>query len=307
MLVGVELGGTKTIAIVGRGREVIDRFVVPTTTPGMTLRAVADRLLTWQEIYEPAAMGIASFGPIALTDRHRSRGTMLPNPKPGWSDADALGPLVEAMPVPAALHTDVTAAALAEGCWGAAKGLRDFVYITVGTGIGMGIIANGEPITGRMHPEAGHMPVRRLAGDAFPGVCPFHRDCLEGLASGPAIEARAGAPGTTLSSDDPAWVPVADALAEAMSILLLTLSCERIVIGGGVGVGQPHLLDKIRSRIADKLAGYLPGFDERAGADIITPAALGADAGPLGALLLASRALAAPPGKPGPAAGMVSI
>lgn len=295
MFVGVELGGTKIIVVVGRGREVIDHLVVPTTTPRKTLRAVASRLHSWHGTYRPAAMGIASFGPIALTDRYRSRGAMLPNPKPGWSDADVLGPLVEAMPVPVALHTDVTAAALAEGRWGAAKGLRDFVYITVGTGIGMGIIANGKPIAGRVHPEAGHMRVRRLAGDAFAGVCPFHGDCLEGLASGPAIAARAGAPGPTLASDDPAWMPVADALAEAMGVLLLTLSCERIVIGGGVGVGQPHLLDMIRTRIIDKLAGYLPGFEGRAGEDIIVPAALGRDAGPLGALLLASRASVAPP------------
>lgn len=285
--VGVELGGTKTIAVVGSEREILDRIVVPTTTPEATLGAIADRLREWRLAFAPVAMGIASFGPIALDDRHGARGAMLPNPKPGWSGADVLVPLLDVLPVPAVLHTDVTAAALAEGRYGAAQALTDFIYVTVGTGIGVGIIANGRPVSGRMHPEAGHMPVRRLSGDHFAGVCSFHGDCLEGLASGPAIAARAGLAGDLLPPDHPAWVPVADALAEAMTVLLLSLSCERIVIGGGVGVGQPHLLEKIRARVADKLGGYLPGIDARTIAEMIVPAALGGDAGPLGALLLA--------------------
>src|SRR5690242_2089147 len=289
LTVGVELGGTKTIAVVGHDRQIVDRLVVPTAAPGTTLDAVAARLRTWREQYRPDAMGIASFGPIALDARHGNRGVMLPNPKPGWSGADVLGPLLKAMPVPTTVHTDVTAAALAEGRWGAAEGLDDFVYVTVGTGIGMGIIANGRPISGRMHPEAGHIRIRRSIGDTFAGVCPFHRDCLEGLVSGPAIAARAGAPAETLSPDDPVWAPVADALAEAMANLLLTLSCERIVIGGGVGVGQPHLFDRIRAGTVAKLAGYLPGMDRHAVARTIVPAALSSDAGPLGALLLADQ------------------
>ncbi|MGN6376992.1 MAG: ROK family protein [Sphingomonas sp.] len=292
LTVGVELGGTKTIAVIGRDRIVVDRVVVPTTTPRETLGAVAAALGTWHRIYQPAALGIASFGPINLDMRHGAYGWMLPNPKPGWSDADILAPLLDAMPVPAALHTDVTAAALAEGRWGMAKNLRDFVYITIGTGIGMGIIAGGRPVSGRMHPEAGHMYVRRDGSDGFPGVCPFHGDCLEGLASGPAIAARAGAPAETLGPDHPVWPRVADAIAEAMAALLLTLSCERIVVGGGVGIGQPHLLRMVRPLVVEKLGGYLPGIDQAAMADIIVPAALGGDAGPLGALLLGEWAVA---------------
>lgn len=290
IVVGVELGGTKTIAVVGYGRTVIDRVVVPTTTPQATLHAVAIRLREWREAYRPTAMGVAGFGPIALDSRHGARGSMLPNPKPGWSGADVLGPLLDAMPVPAALHTDVTAAAMAEGRWGAAQNLRDFVYVTIGTGIGMGVIANGQPISGRMHPEAGHMYIRRLPGDTFAGVCPFHGDCLEGLASGPAIAARAGARGDTLSTDDPIWKPVSHALAEALTVLLLTLSSERIVIGGGVTLGQPHLIEMVRAQVAENLAGYLPGVDRRAVNHMIVPALLGSDAGPIGALLLAGLA-----------------
>jgi fructokinase len=288
--VGIELGGTKTIAVLGRDGGIVDRTVVPTTTPAETFGTLGGDLRRWHDRYRPVALGVASFGPIALDDRHGRRGRMLPNPKPGWSSADILTPLSAALPVPAMLHTDVTAAALAEGRWGAAQGLNDFVYVTIGTGIGMGIVTGGRPVSGRMHPEAGHIHVRRPAGDPFPGVCPFHGDCLEGLASGPAIAARAGRGGQELASDDPVWLPVADALAEAFAILLLTLSCERIVVGGGVGVGQPHLLDLVRGSIVAKLGRYLPGIDDATARQMIVPAALGGDAGPRGALLLADLA-----------------
>lgn len=290
VLAGVELGGTKAIAVIGRGRDILDRITVPTTTPGETLQAIAARLAGWQAEYRPEALGIASFGPIALNARYGARGCMLPTPKAGWTGADVLGPLTAAMPVPTALHTDVTAAAMAEGRWGAAVGSSDFVYITIGTGIGMGIIAGGRPVSGRMHPEAGHLRVRRTPGDAFAGTCPFHGDCLEGLASGPAIAARAGQSAETLPPDHPDWLPVAEALAEAAVTLLLTVSCEKIIVGGGVGTGRPHLLGMIRERIGPKLNGYLPGIDADALGAIIVQPGLGADAGPLGSLALADSA-----------------
>ncbi|WP_343611543.1 ROK family protein [Novosphingobium sp.] len=288
---GVELGGTKTIAVIGREREILERIAFPTTTPDETLGAVADQLRVWHRQYQPEALGIASFGPIALGARHVVRGHMLPTPKAGWSGADILGVLSGAMPGPVALHTDVTAAALAEQRWGAARGLEDLVYITVGTGVGMGIIAGGRPVTGRMHPEAGHLRVPRLPGDDFAGVCLFHGDCLEGLASGPAIAARTGMTADVLPQDHPAWLPVADALAEGIAALMLTLACERIVIGGGVGLGRPHLLAMAKARIAAKLGGYLPSLDDAEIGAMIVPAALGSDAGPLGALALAELAL----------------
>lgn len=197
----------------------------------------------------------------------------------------ALKPYVDG---PVGLATDVIAAALAEGEWGAAAECRDHVYITVGTGIGMGIIAGGQPVVGRLHPEAGHLRVPRVPDDAFSGVCPFHGDCLEGLASGPAIGARVGRPGAEVGDDDPCWPFVVDALAQACANLLLTLASERIVIGGGVVVARPWLVPAVESRMVELLGGYLPFVGE---SPLLRLAALGGDAGPRGALLLARGAL----------------
>lgn len=291
VVAGVELGGTKTIAVVGRGRAILDRATVPTTTPEATLGAVAAALARWRGEHRPAALGVASFGPVALRPGGPRYGHVLATPKPGWEGADVLGPLAAALPGPCAIHTDVTAAALGEGRWGAARGLADFAYVTIGTGVGVGIVVGGLPLTGQLHPEAGHLRVRRVAGDAFAGVCPFHGDCLEGLASGPAIAARVGRPAADLPPDDPAWAIVADAVAEAFTALALTLAPQAIVVGGGVGVGQPHLLSRVRPLMVEKLRGYLPFVDPASVGTMVVPAALGGDAGPLGALVLAESAL----------------
>ena len=292
IVAGIELGGTKAIAVVGRGDEIFDTIHVPTTSPTATLAALETRLRLWGEAWHPRALGIASFGPVALHVDDPGYGRVLRTPKPGWGGADIVGPLSAALPGPCLFHTDVTAAALAEGRWGAARGLSDFLYVTIGTGIGMGIVANGQPITGRMHPEAGHLLVRRVAGDGFAGVCPFHGDCLEGLASGPAIAARCGAAAATLAPDDAAWPLIADAIAEAFAMLMLTLGPSAIVIGGGVGLGQPQLLPLVRRLLVPKLGGYLPFVDEAALDAMIVPAALRDRAGPLGAMRLAQMALA---------------
>ena len=169
----------------------------------------------------------------------------------------------------------------------------DHVYVTVGTGVGMGIVSGGHPVSGRMHPEAGHVRVRRMPGDGFTGVCPFHGDCLEGLVSGPAIAARAGRPAQELDAHDPAWTFVADALAESFVGLFLTLACGRIVVGGGVGMGQQHLLPMVQQRVVAKLAGYLPFVDAAQVANRIVHAQLGDQAGPLGTLALAQTVLPA--------------
>jgi fructokinase len=291
MVAGVELGGTKLCLVVGRGREIVDSARLPTEQPAETLGAAAAVLARWQAQYRPEALGVASFGPIAIDRTSPDYGRMLATPKPGWAGADVLGHLGAGFGGRVALHTDVTAAALAEGRWGAARGLSDHVYVTVGTGIGMGVIVGGQPVTGLMHPEAGHLRVRRVAGDHFAGACPFHGDCLEGLAAGPAIQRRTGTPGHQLAADDPAWGFVADALAEAFGSLFLSFATARIVVGGGVGVGQPHLLPMVRERVVEKLAGYLPFVDAAQIHNRIVPAALGGDAGPLGALTLATLAL----------------
>ena len=285
MVAGVELGGTKSIAVIGRGDTILDSFRVPTTTPGETLGALAAKLAEWRRDHRPEAIGIASFGPISVV-----QGRMLPTPKPHWAGADIVGPLAAGFDR-VAFHTDVTGAALGEGRHGAGVGLSDFLYVTVGTGVGMGIIANGQPVTGMMHPEAGHIRVRRRAGDDFAGACPFHGDCLEGLVSGPAIAARAGKPAHLLTADDPAWRDVADALGEAFAMLFLTLSPARIIVGGGVGLGQPQVLPMVRERTVAALAGYLGFVDEHSIAERIVPAGLGDEAGPLGTLVMAQGVL----------------
>ena len=291
IVAGVELGGTKSIVLIGRGRDILVSERLPTTTPAVTLAALRQRLAEWQDQYKPEALGIGSFGPIALDKTGMDYGHMLATPKSGWAGADVVGALAEGFGERVAIHTDVTGAALAEGQWGAARGLSDHVYVTIGTGVGMGIIVNGQPVSGRMHPEAGHVRVRRVAGDDFAGACPFHGDCLEGLVAGPAIAARTGKPAQELAADNPAWTFVADALAESFAGLFLTLACGRIVIGGGVGVGQPHLLDMVRHATVEKLSGYLPFVDAAQVANRIVHAQLGDQAGPLGTLALARSVL----------------
>ncbi|MEP9401007.1 ROK family protein [Sphingomonas silueang] len=285
IVAGVELGGTKSIAVIGRGREILARCRVPTTTPDETLGALSRQMAAWRTEYAPEAIGIASFGPISV-----ERGTMLPTPKPHWAWADIVGPLAQGFDS-VAFHTDVTGAALGEGRWGAAVGLSDYLYVTVGTGVGMGVIVGGRPVTGMMHPEAGHIRIRRDAGDDFAGACPFHGDCLEGLVSGPAIAARCGHGAHLLAADDPTWRHVADALGEAFAMLFLTLSPARIIVGGGVGLGQPHVLPLVRARTVAALGGYLGYVDAATISAQIVPAALGEEAGPLGTLVMAQQLL----------------
>lgn len=290
LVAGIELGGTKCIAVAARGRAIVERLHIPTGAPPETLGALADAVAGWEKARGPvAALGIASFGPVALDPARPGYGTILTTPKPGWAGADVRGPFARRFAAPIALDTDVGGAALAEARWGAAAGCEVAVYLTVGTGIGGGVTVRGRPVHGLLHPEIGHIRVRRAAGDTFAGSCPFHGDCVEGLASGSAIAARAG--GRRLAAGDPIWAYVADALAELVATLLLTLSAERILIGGGVALGQPALLPMIRARAAVLLAGFLPPVDEAALEAIVRPPALGADAGPLGAVALGLMAL----------------
>jgi fructokinase len=287
-LAGVELGGTNANLVLGTPAEVVKRARLDVTDGKDTLDRIAGQLRQWHEQAPIEALGIASFGPLQLDSGQADYGHIISTVKPGWDGADVLGTLQGALGCPAKIHTDVTGAALAEGVFGAAMGCRDFVYVTVGTGIGMGIIVAGQPVVAALHPEAGHLRVRRMEGDAFGGVCSYHEDCMEGLASGPAIAARARKKGENVKDDDPIWQPVIDALAEGCSTLFLTLATERIVLGGGV-INQHHwLVQEIAFQTATKLCGYLPYIGQRAP---IIAAGLGTQAGQRGALLLAQQAL----------------
>ena len=282
---GVELGGTKCVALLARGPdEVLARETVPTASPGDTLDALAAILAGW----DFDALGVASFGPVDLDRRSPTYGYITSTPKPGWAGTDVLGRLQAAAGVPAAFDTDVNGAALAEMRWGAGQGFDDFAYVTVGTGVGVGLIANGLPMRGFAHCELGHIRVVRLAGDEFAGSCPFHGDCVEGLAAGPSLVARAGAGRVaTLAPDDPLWESVAWALAQLCHAIVCAAAPRAIAIGGGVIENQPHLLSRIEAMLVESLNGYmiLPS-----GSPYVRAPALGRDAGPLGAIALAMTA-----------------
>jgi fructokinase len=292
LIAGVELGGTKGVALIARGREILARSRRPTQAPEKTLGALADDIATWSIEHGPIdALGIASFGPIGLDPARGDFGSITRTAKPGWSGARVFEAFRERFAVPIGWDTDVAGAALAETMWGAGLGQAVVVYLTIGTGIGGGLVVDGRPVHGLVHPEMGHLRVRRAPGDDFAGICPFHGDCAEGLASGPAIAARAGAPAETLPEDHPVWPLVAGELAELAYSLILTLSPNRILIGGGVTTGKPFLLPLIRAEVERRLGGYVAGLTAEALATIVRAPALGDLAGPLGAVALGLKAM----------------
>lgn len=294
LFAGVELGGTKCVCILGTGPDdVREEARVPTTEPAATLAAIERVLDGWRGRGENvAALGIGSFGPVDLDRASPGYGRITSTPKPGWADTDVAGRLARRFAVPTGFDTDVNGAALAEGRWGAARGLADFAYITVGTGIGVGLVTGGRPILGFTHAELGHIRVARAAGDDWPGSCPFHGGCVEGLAAGSAIAARAGACGSTLPEDHPVWPLVAHTLGQLLHVLVLAAAPRRILLGGGVMTGSPHLFPMIRAELVRSLNGYVVAPElERGIDDYVVPPALGERAGPLGALALAAGAL----------------
>ncbi len=297
MWAGVELGGTRCRLILGTGPDDIRaEEELPTADPATTLAQIAGVLEGWSARFgPPAGLGLASFGPIDLRPESATYGRMGATPKPLWRNLELLRFFTTRSSVPVTITTDVIGAALAEGRWGDARGLADFAYVTVGTGVGVGLIVGGRAAIGCHHPELGHLRIARLPGDGWPGNCPFHGDCVEGLASGPAIEARTRLRAADLAAGHPVWNTVAHALAQLSQALVLAVAPRRIIMGGGVLGAQPHLFPMIRSALAETLAGYLAVEELGSGLErYIGPPALGTRAGPLGALALAAGSCAEP-------------
>ena len=290
----IEAGGTKfVVALMASPEEVLARTTLPTTTPDETMAGVIDFLRQSQsEQGAMEALGVASFGPIDLHRTSATYGYITSTPKRGWANTDVLGMLRAAFPVPMGFDTDVNGAALAECLWGAAKAVKSCLYVTVGTGIGGGFVSHGRTLQGLIHPEMGHLRVQRLDGDTFEGVCPYHHHhCVEGLASGPALEARWGVVATDLPPEHEAWRWQVDYLAQALVNGIVVLSPECLVLGGGV-MQQAHLFPRIRLRVRELLNGYLQAPEILKDMEtFICPPGLGGDAGLMGALALAMNAL----------------
>jgi fructokinase len=293
LLAGVELGGTKCVCILGTGPDDIrDQVTVATGEPAATLARINSVLDRWHTSERPIeALGLGSFGPLDLRPQSRRFGHITATAKSGWENTDVIGQLCGHRQLPVRIDTDVNGAAVAEGRWGAARGLDNFAYVTVGTGVGVGLIVGGHPVFGCNHTELGHIRIARLPGDSWPGHCRFHGDCVEGLASGPAIAARAGVPASTLPADSPVWEPVAHALAQLLHTMLLTTAPQRVLVGGGVVEHRPQLLDQLRELLLVSLNGYV-NLDDLTGGTrrYISPPGLGSLAGPLGSLALANDA-----------------
>jgi fructokinase len=288
LVAGIELGGTKCVCILARGPDDIQEEVrIPTTSAAETLTAIEATLASWSGF---SAIGIASFGPLSIDRAAGDYGSVTVTTKPGWSHTDVVGRIERRFGVPVGFHTDVVGAALAEARWGAAAGLDDIAYVTVGTGVGVGMIAGGRPVDGLTHGELGHVRPVRYSGDDWIGNCPFHGACVEGLCAGPAIAARTGIRSEDLAADDPAWDVVAHALGQLLHTLALTGIPRRIVMGGGVMVGTSHLLPKVRAAMVESLAGYV-ALPEVGLTTYVARAALGNSAGPLGAIILGAQAL----------------
>jgi len=285
---GMEAGGTKFVCMVASGpEEVRAQTSFPTTKPEETL----GRAVTFFKAYQPfVALGIGTFGPCDLNPASPTFGRLSTSIKPGWKEANMLDRFRQAFDVPIGIDTDVNVAALGEFTWGAGQGTEVLLYLTVGTGIGGGGVINGRMMHGLLHPEMGHIRLPRADGDQFGGICPYHGDCLQGLASGPAMEARWGKPGAELPLDHPAWKMEAHYLALAVHNYICTFSPNRIILGGGV-MHQKHLFPLIHEEVKKLLNGYirlsmiLERIDE-----YIVPPGLADRAGVFGAIALAKQA-----------------
>ncbi len=292
---GIEAGGTKFVCAVGTGPDDIRAEIrLPTESPESTLGKVIDFFRQQQEDHEIAAIGVASFGPVDPDPDSPTFGYITNTPKPGWANTPVAPTLRDAFDIPIGFDTDVNVAALGEHSWGAAREVDTFVYLTIGTGIGGGGMVNGQLIHGLLHPEMGHIAIPHdWDRDPFAGTCPFHGDCWEGLANGPALEARWGQPGELLPPAHEAWALEAHYLALGVTSIMMILSPQLVVMGGGV-MEQEHIFPLIHREVKSLLNGYIQSPTVLEGMDsYIVPPALGGRSGALGAIALAERALQA--------------
>jgi fructokinase len=283
MLGAIEAGGTKFVCAVGdETGTIIEKIQIPTTVPEETI----PKVVSFFKRYAIKALGIGSFGPIDVNRDSHTYGYITSTPKTAWKDYPLVKTMVDAFHVPVGFNTDVNAAALGEATFGAGKGLDSLLYITVGTGIGAGAVVQGKLLQGLSHPEMGHILVRRHPDDTYPGKCPYHQDCLEGLAAGPALEERWGDKGSNLVARPEAWELEGYYLAQALMQYILILSPKKIILGGGV-MNQKQVFTSINKYLEELINGYvtLPELT-----DYIVSPGLGDQAGIVGSLLLADQA-----------------
>ncbi|MBT3239660.1 MAG: ROK family protein [Chloroflexi bacterium] len=289
--VGIEGGGTKFNCIIANHPDdVFETTRIPTTDPDETLDHIITFIKNFQNEFQIKAIGLGTFGPLDINKKSPNYGKISKTTKPGWSNFDILGKLKDKLPFPIALDTDVNAAALGEHLWGAGQNLESLVYLTIGTGIGGGVIINGKPIHGLLHPEMGHLLIPLSPqSDSPQGICPYHNNCLEGIASGPAIESIWGQSPEDLPEDHPAWILEAEYLAKGLMNIILAISPQKIILGGGV-MKKPGLLELIRENILALLNDYVQHSSITNSIDTyILPPALGDFSGRYGAVALASE------------------
>ncbi len=283
----LEAGGTKMVCALGNEKgEISEKISLPTLQPENTIPHIID----YFKDKKIEALGVASFGPVDLDPESPTYGHITTTPKPGWKNYDLVGTLQKALNVPIGFDTDVNGSLLGEVTFGDSKGLSDVVYITIGTGIGGGVLSGGKLVHGMLHPEMGHMLIRPRHDDKYAGRCIFHHNCLEGMAAGPAIEDRWGASGKELAGRDDVWELEAYYIGQALVNLILTLSPKRIILGGGV-MHQQQLFALIREEVRKALNGYLDTLELSNLDTYIVPASLNDDQGIMGCLKLADMAV----------------
>lgn len=288
MLFGaLEAGGTKMVCAIGNENgEILEQKSIPTTTPEETMPAI----LEYFKDKEIASIGIACFGPIDLNKNSETYGYITSTPKIPWRNYNIVGAVKDALKIPVGFDTDVNGSLLGEVTWGCAKGLTDAVYFTIGTGVGAGIMTNGKTLHGMLHPEAGHVKMVPRSGDTYKGKCPYHGTCFEGMAAGPAIEERWGAKAVQLADREEVWDLESYYIAQALMGIVLTLSPQKIILGGGV-MHQKQLFSMIREKMLKELNGYIQAKELTDIDNYIVPASLNDDQGIMGCIKLAMNSL----------------